>query len=111
MLLSQFLIISILIEKTDSGKWEGGYCTYDNYNEVYKYKNKYYYKDFSSIPAVKFSVENVMDAMKSDPQYFDKITYNSQHSRQYLFNELGINVPLIHSGRILVPSIHNLIDY
>lgn len=99
-MLSQFLIISILIEKTDSGKWEGGYCTYDDYNEVYKNKNKYYYKDFSSIPAVKFSVENVMDAMKSD-----------QHSRQYLFNELGINVPLIHSGRILVPSIHNLIDY
>lgn len=101
----------ILIEKTDSGKWEGGYCTYDDYNEVYKYKNEYYYKDFSSIPAVKFSVENVMDAMKSDPQYFDEITYNSQHSRQYLFNELGINVPLIHSGQILVPSIHNLIDY
>lgn len=101
----------ILIEKTESGKWEGGICKYDSENDWYSYKDGIYYKDFSSISKSGFTVNRIISGMQSDPKYFDHATYNSQHSRQHLFGKLGIEVPLIHTGQIIIPSIHNLIDF
>ena len=101
----------ILIEKTESGKWEGGICKYDSENECYSYKDRLYYLDFSSISKSGFTVDSIICGMQSDPKYFDHATYNSQHSRQHLFGKLGIKVPLIHTGQIIIPSIHNLIDF
>lgn len=101
----------ILIEKTESGKWEGGLCQYDKDNDWYNYKDLIYYKDFSSITQKGFNVDKIISGMQSDPKYFDSATYNSQHSRQHVFRTLGINIPLIHNGQIIIPSIHNLIDF
>lgn len=101
----------VLIEKTESGKWEGGLCQYNRNNDWYSYNDHIYYKDFSSIAQKGFTVDKVISGMKSDPKYFDSATYNSQHSRQHVFGTLGIKIPQIHTGQIIIPSIHNLIDF
>lgn len=101
----------ILIEKTESGKWEGGFCTYNNDDETYSYNGFIYYKDFSSITKNNFYVGRVINGMRSDPKYFNSVSYNSQNSRRYLFGTLGINIPIIHGAQILIPSIHKLVDY
>ena len=101
----------VLIEKTESDKWEGGLCQYNRNNDWYSYNDHIYYKDFSSIAQKGFTVDKVISGMKSDPKYFDSATYNSQHSTKHVFGTLGIKIPLIHTGQIIIPSIHNLIDF
>lgn len=101
----------ILIEKAESGEWEGGFCSYDNSNDVYSFKGRYYYKDFSSINRSSFYVGQVINGMRTDPKYYNSVTYTSQNSRQYLFGTLGISIPIIHTGQIFIPSLHDLIDF
>ncbi|KAK8865055.1 hypothetical protein M9Y10_010585 [Tritrichomonas musculus] len=101
----------ILIEKTESGRWEGGRCTYNNVDENYTYKGFTYYKDFSSISKNNFYVGRIINGMRSDPKYFNSVSYNSQNSRRYLLGTLGINVPIIHGAQILIPSLHKLVEY
>ena len=70
-----------------------------------------YHKDFSSIYKNNFYLGRIINGMRSDPKYFNSITYNSQNSRHYLLGTLGINIPLIHNGQVFIPSLHNLINY
>ena len=62
----QYRSEQILIEKTESGKWESGYCRYNSYNETYIYNGFSYNKDFSSISKSYFHVGRIINGMRSD---------------------------------------------
>lgn len=98
----------LVIEKTESGVWDGGYVKKIADSNIY---DNLYYIDYKIIPHEKTKISQIINGMKSDPKCYDSATYNSQDSRQFLLGTLGISIPTFHSGQILIPSLHDLIDF
>ena len=106
----------ILIVKTESGIWDGYKlkkkgCS-NNYSPSKDDDGDFrWYVDYDNIPQENIVFGQFLNGMRSDPKCYNAATYNSQDSRAFLLGTLGISIPIVHSGQIIIPSLHGLIDF
>lgn len=100
--ISEFKTESFFIEKLDDSLWDGDH---------YDYREYYSYHNYKSISCSNITVGELINGMRSDPNVYNSATYNSQDSIQFVLGALGITIPTFHSGSLIIPSLHELIEF
>lgn len=105
----------VLMYKDESGTWDG-HLVYGNTKEreiaSYSSSGDYYYIDYPSISVPSGTlIGQLINGMRADPNVYDPVFYNSQHSRHFLLGTIGASIPNVHNGQILNSNVYNLVDW